>query len=234
MPTPPFVMSLQGAAEAQARKAGVEVASLDFRLREIDWLARAGMYEQKKEALSVELEDFLRCIPGGGNLRSVTAQNLRRFLAHKDRRGKTQVHDHQCVHLGTHGVRPCGCPKRLAAGTVGSLVGQLRAIFRKMGRGDSWDEALEVGNPACAGSIADYLKVVRAEHSKAHVTPKQAKPLFVGKLERVCDFLKREADCPGVPVQDKFVYLRDRAFLAMQFYAGDRASNISRMLAQEI
>ena len=58
-------------------------------------------------------------------------------------------------------------------------MGQFKAIFKRAGKGYSWDEGQCKGNPAYSGSVADYLKVLRAEHSEAHVVPKQAKPIFL-------------------------------------------------------
>lgn len=190
------------------RYAGVEVNKLDTRLREVDRKARSGAYKKKKAALVVELEDFLSIMPGGKCLRSVGDKDLRCFLVFKDSKGKTQIHDEQCSFLGQHGVKSCGCPKRLAAGTVESLVGQVRAIFCRLGRGDTWHEVKQTGNPAYAASVRDYVKVVRKEQSKAHVTPRQAKPLFLNKLEAICGYLEREATCPCASVKEKFLYLR--------------------------
>lgn len=212
----------------------VNVMQLDARLREVDRKARSSVYEAKKESLVRELEDFLKMIPGGGDIRSVDPQNVRRFLVYKDRKGKTQTHSSDCKFLGEKGCHNCACPKRLAAGTVASLVGQLKAIFKKMGRGDEWDEVKNRGNPAHAGAVADYLKVFSKESSEAHVLPKQAKPLFLDKVEKVCDFLTREASCELLPVRERFLAYRDRAFFSVQFHAGDRAGDLSKTRAQEV
>ncbi len=212
----------------------LDINRIDSRLREVDRTAREGAYAKRKEALVVELEDFLGSLPGTPTLATVSDRDLRRFLVFKDRKGKTQVHDKGCAYLGEHGLKPCGCPKRLAAGTVETVVGQLRAVFSRMGRGNSWSDALGKGNPAYANSVQDYVKVIKREHSEAHVTPKQAKPLFLGKLEAIGEYLDREASCPCASVKDKFTYMRDKAFLTLQFHAGDRASDVSQTLAQEI
>lgn len=214
--------------------AEVDVGQLDFRLREVDRKARAGSYAKKKEALVEELESFLLSIGSKESVRVVSDTNVRRFLVFKDKKGKTLVHSTDCPFLGKNGAHPCACPKRLAAGTVESLIGQLRDIFRRHGRGEVWDEARMTGNPACATSVKEYLKVVKQEHSEARVTPKQAKPLFLGKLEKVCNYLGREIEFGGLSVGDRFLALRDRAFLCLQFYAGDRAGDLCHLVAQEV
>lgn len=56
------------------------------------------------------------------------------FLVWKDSGGKTQIHIDGCPQRGVKGCFPCGCPFRLAAGTVDSLIGKLRAIFQDQDR----------------------------------------------------------------------------------------------------
>ena len=202
----------QGEREPQAT-GRADLANLDYRLREIERKAKSGAYARKKEGLAGELEEFLRDIPGGGDLATVNEQNIRRFLVHKDRKGRTQTHGKDCKHLGAHGLKDCECPRRLAAG-------QLRALFRKLGRGEAWDQGKGLGNPACAESVREYLKVIKSEHSEAGVTPKQAKPLFLGKLEQICDYLSREIECEATKLRDRFIFLRDRAFFSVQSSAG--------------
>ena len=126
-------------------------------------------------------------------------------MAFKDGKGKTQVHEELCAFLGQHGLKNCGCPKRLAEGTVEALVGQLRAGFVRLGRGDSWDEVRWQGNPAYAISIRDYVRVLRKEQSQAQVTPKQAKPLCLNKLEAFCGYLGRESACACASVKERFL-----------------------------
>ena len=75
----------------------------------------------------------------------------------------------------------CSCPSRLAAGTVGSLLGKLRAIFAEAGLGGEWDDRLEIGNPVSHPSIENYLKLIE-EQAEARICPKKAVPLFLEKL----------------------------------------------------
>jgi hypothetical protein len=42
----------------------------------------------------------------------------------------------------------CDSPLRRSAGSVDSLIGQVRAIFRDYGRGSEWNDTLGLGNPA--------------------------------------------------------------------------------------
>lgn len=72
----------------------------------------------------------------------------------------------------------CGCPKRLASGTVKNLIHKLNNIFYEFGRGKIWDVLLSKGNPAATPMVKEYLKLIREEQAKARVLPKQAKPIF--------------------------------------------------------
>ncbi|KAJ8315851.1 hypothetical protein KUTeg_008001 [Tegillarca granosa] len=61
------------------------------------------------------------------------------------------------------------------------LLERLRSIFLLKGRGKFWDESTCSGNPAYSLEVHRYLKAIQLEQAQAHVTQKQAKPLFVGK-----------------------------------------------------
>ncbi len=143
------------------------------------------------DSLRLEFETFLCSLPNQPSLQTVTPHDVRRFLVPKDKGRKTQCHKTECQFLGRQGVHPCGCPRRLAAGTVESLIGRLKGVFAKLGRADNWDALTNSGNPAFASSVATYLSVINSEQSLAHAVPKQAMPLFLEKLQAVCSYLQR-------------------------------------------
>ena len=51
------------------------------------------------------------------------------FLVWNDQFGKTTVHQDACPLFGRKKESSCECPRRLAYGTLDSLIGKLRAIF---------------------------------------------------------------------------------------------------------
>ena len=61
---------------------------------------------------------------------------------------------------------------RLAAGSVDSLIGKLRSIFKEYERVGDWDERLGLGNPATARLVHRYLKFVKEEQAAAGLSPK--------------------------------------------------------------
>ena len=77
----------------------------------------------------------------------------------------------------------CTCPKRLAAGSVDSLIGRLRAVFNNLGR-------LNDSNPVAHPLVKDYLKFVRQKQAGLAITPVHAVPLFFDKFRRLIAFLR--------------------------------------------
>ncbi|CAC5388722.1 unnamed protein product [Mytilus coruscus] len=102
-----------------------------------------------------------------------TSLDVKRFFVHKDTKGKTQNHNISCMFLGKTGIHPCPCPLGLASGTVQSILGKLKAIFERHGRGVTWDETHAFGNPISSMVLDRYLKAVCLEQAKSHVVQKQ-------------------------------------------------------------
>ena len=55
----------------------------------------------------------------------------------------------------------------------------------------------------------------------------------MGKLRKIALFIDSQLVVEN-DIARKFVFLRDQAFLKLQFFAGDRASDLSRCLTQEV
>lgn len=123
----------------------------------------------------------------------------------KDLKGKTQVHDISCTYLGRIGNYPCSCSFRLASGTVQSIIGQLKSLFENLGRGHVWHEDSKSGNPASSLEVQKYLKAVRLEQSKAHVSKKQAKPLFFEKLQLLSRYFDSKLKTPDLSMSERFL-----------------------------
>lgn len=203
------------------------------RLSYLDSLIDNSAYSRKKSALQKEFEKFLLTLGTLKTIFTATPNDVRSFLVEKDKKGRTQVHVIECEHLGKLGIFPCSCPCRLSAGTVQSVIGQLNSIFQNLGRGNSWHEESRSGNPSASGEVHKYLKAVRLEQSKSHVSSKQAKPLFLVKLRKLSDHLDKMLHS-DLSMSERFVILRDQAFFKTLFFAGDRANDLGLTLTQEI
>lgn len=211
----------------------VDVGGLDGRLQEVLEQGSKGAYSRKKMALESDFSAFRQNITQGVGLVGATPKDICRYLIWKDKGGKTAVHELECGAIGDR-MAECACPRRLGAGTVGTLVGQLRGLFTDMGRSRPWEEGSEFGNPANSLLVKKYVKAIREEQSRAHVQPKQATPLFIHKLEAICGYIDRQLERGDLTKKLRLIYLRDQAFWKLQFFAGDRASDLGKMLTQEI
>lgn len=176
-------------------------------------------YQKQKSALEQQLSQFLGGLSTPRTLTSCTASDIIKFLISRDKSGRTVVHASSCPK------DPCtkSCPKRLAAGTVDSLTGRLRAIFNNLGR-------LDNSNPLAHPLVKEYLKFVREEQAGLAITPNQAVPLFFGKFQRLIAFLRgRFASQISLSRVGKYILVRDTLFFVLDFFTGDRASDLGRL-----
>ena len=194
-------------------------------------------YVEKKDRLCSSLEDFLRAraVPGASwatapSLELATPNDVVRFLCSRDSAGRTQVHGLSCANFGLGGVKDCGCPRHLAAGTVDSYIGMLRAGFNDLGRRGA-------ANPCDSRVVKDWLSAYRKEQLRHHVPVKQARPVFsthIRLLVKEIDF-RLATLLDGEPFfPQRFTLLRDRAFFLAQWFSGDRAGDLGRALAREV
>ncbi|MES9881505.1 MAG: hypothetical protein ABW185_11550 [Sedimenticola sp.] len=82
--------------------------------------------------------------------------------------------------------------------------------------------------------ITQYVKQIKEEQAKARVLPRQAKPMFLSKVKSVSQYIMSQLQRSDISVREKFVLARDQALFKLQFFAGDRASDISNILTQEL
>ena len=143
---------------------------------------------------------------------SCSSDDVIKFLISRDKTGRTVAHAQSCLRVS------CNCPSRLAAGSVDSFLGKLRAIFSNIGR-------LRDSNPVAHPRVEEYLKFIREEQAARAILPSQAVPLFLAKFTKLIDFLRgliRE-NTPLAAV-NKYILVRDTIFFVVDFFTGDRAS----------
>ncbi len=207
------------------------IREIDVRLQEMDFRFSQRQYEKKKCALAERMEAFFR--ETGTSMAQATPRDVRRFLVERESAGRTVKHDVKCPLLGSD-KSECACPRGMALGTVKSLVGQMRALFCQEGRGEFWDTVKKQGNPAAASDIKKHVKCVGDEMAVGHVTPKQARPIFMDKLRCMTQYLTEELGFGDLSLKKTFVYLRDRAFFLVQFFTGGRCGDLAEILVQDI
>ena len=183
-------------------KLKIDLSSVDKRLASIRAQRKSLPYERQKSALKKKLETFLGSLPSPKTLQSATPHDLTRFL------------------VWSHSKTLCKCPTRLAAGTVDNIIGKLRAIFTSTGRNGPWNDLFGSGNPACDKSVKEYLHFKTKEQAAAHVSSKQALPLFFDKLSKLIRHLISEAFSPSkVPTVQRYIFARDAAFFCVDFFS---------------
>ena len=212
----------------------MDLLQIEERLKELDDKFESSTISKRKNALLQSLEFFLSQLSRKCDISNCTPVDLKRFLIWKDNCGKTKVHGISCKYLGTKEGENCDCPRRLAAGTVSVMVQNLVDIFDKRGYGRVWNGGNEKGNPAAAPCIKEYLKMIHEEQAAAHVVPKQAKPIFLGKLKMIVNFIDRELARSDISVRERYILLRDQAWFKLQFFGGDRANDLAMLVVQEV
>ena len=209
----------------------IDWQAIEARIRELDERTLSSKSVKRKNSTLGVFEQFLQ--KSNLDLMSCRPEDVRKFLVWKDSFGKTTVHDVRCRYLGKQGVFECPCPKRLSSATVENIISQITNIFEDAGLGRNWDILLRSGNPACAPLVKEYLKLMKEEQAKAHILPKQAKPIFLTKVKSIVSFIRREL-MSRQSVKEKFIFYRDQAWFKLQFFAGDRATDLSLVVSQEV
>ena len=133
-----------------------------------------------------------------------------------------------------HGTPKCACLRRLSFKTVDSSIGKLRSIFKELGRCGEWNTILGFGNPANSLEVQRYMKAFTEEQLRAHITPKQAVPLFLPKLLLLARFWNKQMAEPSVTTSTLFLLARDQAFFRTLFFSADRGSDLGLVKTSEI
>ena len=158
-------------------------------------------YQRQKSALEQQLSTFLTSVSPPKTISSCTVDDVIKFLIYKDSSGRT------VVHVPTCSGEACACPRRLAAGTVDSLLGKLRSIFNKLGR-------IDHTNPIAHPRIKEYLNFVRVEQAGMAISPSQAVPLFFVKFQNLIAHLRGKiVDSQSLSRISQYILVRDATFL---------------------
>ena len=134
-------------------------------------------YQRQKSVLERQLSDFLASFSPPMCVSSCTSDDVIKFLISRDKTGRTVVYTQSCLRVSG------SCPSPLAAGSVESLLGNLRAIFNNIGRSRD-------SNPVAHPRVKEYLKFIREEQAARAILPSQAVPLFLAKFTKLIDFLR--------------------------------------------
>lgn len=200
----------------------LDMTSINNRFVEFKSSTSRKPYQKQKSALEQQLSNFLAALTPPKVLSSASSEDIIKFLISKDKTGRTVVHKQTCDR------KACKCPRRLAAGTVDSLIGKLRAIYNKLGR-------VNLANPISHSRVKEYLKFTREEQASLTITPKQAVPLFFSKFKSLVVHLRKKiAASASLSLVNKYILVRDTTFFVVDFFTGDRASDLGRLSCNQV
>ena len=107
-------------------------------------------------------------------------------------------------------------------------MGKLRSIFNKLG-------CTGMYNPLSHSTIKEYLKFVREEQAQQPLRPHQAVPLFYDKFVCLITYLRGLiAGGSELSPLNKYLLVRDVTFFVVDFYTGDRASDLRHLQADQV
>ena len=211
----------------------VDSVRVKNRLASLKAYKKAKPYQRQKSSLQRQLESYLWSLPDKKSLNIASPQDIIGFLIWRDKFGKTILHADDCS-ASSGGKDPCICSRALAAGTIENNIAKLKSIFRDNGRGSQWNNELNLGNPAAHSSIKKYHKLILEEQVQAKIFPSQAVPLFLDKLKSLCSHLRSLATAPNVNLSRRFILARDLAFFSIDFFSGDRGSDLGRVKSSDV
>lgn len=191
-------------------------------------------YQRHKSSLQSQLESYLFSLPIPKSIATASPSDVTHFLAWRDKFGKTLVHKDNCRVTSSKQPRACECQKGLAAGTIDNNIAKLRSIFRENGRGSYWNDDLRVGNPASHLSVREYYLMVLEEQALYRTFPSQAVPIFLDKVNSLCRYLRSQLKEKQKNPTAVYILARDLAFFSIDFYSGDRGSDLGRVKSVDI
>ena len=214
-------------------KAPVDLCSIRERKKVLVAKQQATPYQKQRSALEMEFLQFLETT-SKRDICAAIPDDVVDFLIWKDNFGKTVVHMVACPFSGENRVSSCVCPKRLAYGSVDSIIGKLRAMFNKYGRSATDSLFPGIANPAASPLVKSYLSAVREEQLSARVVQKQAEPFFLQDLVLLSSEITERLNSHVRSSVQLFVLARDQAFFKVQFFSGDRAGDLGRVKTKGI
>ena len=200
----------------------LDMAAVNSRFVDFKSLSSGKPYQKQKTSLKRQLSSFLASLSPPKSTPSAFSADIVKFLISKDRAGRAVVHTKTCHR------KVCKRPRRLAAGSVDPLMAKIRAIYNNVGR-------FNHANPVSHSLVRDYLKFTREEQASLVVTPKQAVPLFSTEFKSLIGhFTQKIAASASLSLVSKYILVTDATFFVVDFFTGDRASDLGRLSCNQV
>jgi hypothetical protein len=189
--------------------------------------------------LLAELAAFMQRLGAGTSPFLVTPTDVIKFLMSKDSSGHTVVHQPACPFwaISTDARRVlCQCPKRAGAVSLRSTRGLLQGAFRNLGLATEWSPLTGTGNPVNSAEVLRFENLNLRQQALAGVTPRQS-PLF--REEVYVHLMKGQLALWRAAWRRKawkvaLLAARDAFFYALLWYSGMRATDVLRVLVQQL
>jgi hypothetical protein len=159
-------------------------------------------------------------------IKQTSPQDVLFYYLHTSTIGRTTIHTPTCHRRpgcqcppGRHNKnchrRPgCTCPVDKAHGSLNSLNGQIRGVFKQIGRVDPF-------NPCGDPEITEFLKYIAREQQLGGVCASPAVPVFQDKLMHVLGAIDLRLSTSLTNVE-RLVHMRDAAAFAVDSASGQR------------
>ena len=76
--------------------------------------------------------------------------------------------------------------------------------------------------------------MVLEEQAISRTFPEQAVPMFLDKLNILCSYLRKQVVLPNIKPISRFIFAEDLAFFSLDFFLGDRGSDLGRVKSSDV
>jgi hypothetical protein len=211
------------------------------RLAELDRLARTERTRIIHADRTTQLQRFMEESLGLHSLWAVTPADIVMFLISRDQLAHWVDHTDACplaavppgvadgLRVGTGwSAVGCGCPTRLRASSVDTIIGSLRAVFNEKGLTGPYDPVRGAGNPCDSYAVRHYLYCMQKEQAAKGLRPHQAPVFSEASWTRLLDHVLDHA-AEAARTGDGEAYfedLRDAFLFALLFRSMQRGDTI--------
>ena len=182
-----------------------------------------------------------KCIPFGWKSSTYIYHTTGLVASHRLRSWKIPsslyIDDQHNGQLSFPGVNSPSAYQTLASGDEANFVtslGRSRPLLLRISSSHAIHGVARATSCISSARTESKLNKITKEQLRAHITPKQAVPLFLSKLLLLARFMNRKIAERSVNPSGLFVLVRDRAFFKALFFSGDCGSDLGMVRTGEI
>ena len=176
---------------------------------------------KRRDNVISDLEAFLHRLPYQTTLQNCAPEDIIVYL----------TSDYIPHHAGS--LLPDG-KTIVAPSTISNILSHLRMSLKELGRGDSWDEKEQSGNPCCAHRVQQWSSGYDKESKDSGFQSTGAKELTEEKMVKLLTYLT--AQCLGPSANsshDRALAARDAFVFCLMWQTGMRSVNACNIRLQD-